>query len=251
MLTGHSQSTQAIGTIAQIWRYPVSSLGGEMCSNAEVGPGGLEGDRRFGLFDPVSGSVAAPEKEARWRPALFLQSAIDADGVRIGFPGGSWFYLGERDLPSALAAHFGFAVAVGSYRQADPLCPSLPVISNRYAAAPLHLLTSASLLQLQRLSPESVIDCRRFRPNILLETGDAPGYSEFQWIGQTISFDGLDMAVTEATKRCGMTLIAQPQLREQPEILRTILRHSNRSLGVYCRPSATGRIAAGCDATKA
>lgn len=71
------------------------------------------------------------------------------------------------------------------------------------------------------------------------------GFSEFGWIGDAITFGGVEITVTQMIKRCGMTLIAQPELQKQPEILRAMLRNTNRALGVYCEPRAIGRIAIG------
>lgn len=244
-MTERLRTMQAIGKVVEIWRYPVSSLGGEICHEAEIGLQGIEGDRRFGLFDAVSGALAAPEKDARWRPALFLKSAIDENGIRIGFPNGRWLYLEDSQLPLALSAHFRFGVEVGSYVEADPLAPSVPRIKNRYSVSPLHLVTSSSLRELQLMTPISNIDRLRFRPNILLETEGMAGFPEFGWIGDTIGFGAVEVTVTEKTKRCGMTLIAQPELQEQPEILRTMLRNTSRALGVYCEPTKTGRIEIG------
>lgn len=220
-----------------------------MCHEADVGPAGVLGDRLFGLFDPKSGVVAAPEKDVRWRPALFLQSALDAEGVRIGFPDGLWLHLEHGDLLSALEAHFGFEVAVGSYSNADPLAPSLPVISNRYSVAPLHLVTTASLVELQQMVADAAIELRRFRPNILLETEQTIGFLEFRWVGHGLMLGDVDAKVTDSTKRCGMTLVAQPGLKEQPEILRGIVRHVNRSFGIYCEATKPGCIKTGADVT--
>ncbi|WCJ64185.1 MOSC domain-containing protein [Agrobacterium tumefaciens] len=244
-MTKRLRTKQAIGKVVEIWRYPVSSLGGEICHEAEIGLQGIMGDRRFGLFDPVSGVVAAPEKDVRWRPALFLQSAIDENGVRIGFPNDRWLYLEDSQLPLALSAHFGFGVDVGSYADADLLAPSVPCIKNRYSVSPLHLVTTSSLRELQRMIPQRTIDRLRFRPNILLETEEMSGFPEFGWIGDTVNLGAVEVKISETTKRCGMTLIAQPELQEQPEILRTMLRNTSRALGIYCEPMRTGRIEIG------
>ncbi|MGV1776786.1 MOSC domain-containing protein [Agrobacterium fabrum] len=249
-MTERIRPMPAIGKIVEIWRYPVSSLCGEICHEADISLNGITGDRRFGLFDPESGVVAAPEKDGRWRPALFLKSAMDENGVRIGFPNGRWLYLEDSQLPQALSAHFGFEVEIGSYAAADPLAPSVPRIRNRYSVSPLHLVTTSSLCELQRMTPQSTIDRLRFRPNILLETEDMSGFSEFGWIGDVISFGAVEVTVTETTKRCGMTLIAQPELKEQPEILRTMLRNTSRALGIYCEPRTTGRIEIGTTGKK-
>lgn len=233
-MSSHWRDMETIGTIKEIWRYPVSSLGGEICREVIVGSNGVEGDRQYALFDPTSGSVAAPEKEPRWRPALFLNSATDEDGPKIGFPDGSWLHLADPDLKKMLGAHFGFDVAVGRYGETDGRTASLPQVNNRYIVAPIHLVTTASLQVLQTLVPAATIDRRRFRPNILLEVESGTGFAETRWVDETVHLGGLIAKITEPAKRCGMTLIAQPGLNEEADVLRSIVRHANRSLGVYC-----------------
>ncbi|MGE7368449.1 MOSC domain-containing protein [Neorhizobium sp. NPDC001467] len=234
-----------VGKIAEIWRYPVSSLGGELCESTVVGSRGIEGDRQYALFDPASGVVAAPEKEPRWRAALFLRSAGSGDAVRIGFPDGCWLDLHDRRLLPMLEAHFGFKVAIGRYGSECQSTAFLPQIGNRYDLAPLHVITTASLAALQAILPDVTIDQRRFRPNVLIRTGTCAGFAETEWIGRALCLADVTLRATEATKRCGLTLVAQPQLEEEPDILRAILRHNKRTLGIYCTVETPGRIALG------
>uniref|UniRef100_A0A7C1T7C7 Molybdenum cofactor sulfurase middle domain-containing protein n=1 Tax=Agrobacterium albertimagni TaxID=147266 RepID=A0A7C1T7C7_9HYPH len=72
-----------IGRVREVWRYPVSSVGGEAPTSITVSPEGIEGDRRFALFDPETGLAAAPEKETRWRPALFITASQPATGLPV------------------------------------------------------------------------------------------------------------------------------------------------------------------------
>lgn len=239
-----------IGTIKEIWRYPVSSLGGELCNEAFVGHDGIQGDRQYALFDMVSGSVAAPEQEPRWRPALFLKSAVDADGVKIGFPDDMWLYLTDPQLLPMLHEHFGFNVSVGRYAEPDTRTASLPQVNNRYRLAPIHLVTTASLKELETLVPSAKIDRRRFRPNILVDGRMEAGFEEIRWIGETMQFGDLVCTVNEPAKRCGMTLVAQPGLGEEAEILRSIIRHASRSLGVYCEVVKPGWVHTGTAASR-
>ncbi len=236
---------ETTGTVKEIWRYPVSSLGGEMCMDVFVGDTGVEGDRQFALFDPASGKVAAPEKEARWRPALFLSSAREATGARIGFPDGAWLHVADPLILPMLSDHFGFDVAVGRYKDLDGQSAALPQIENRYNVAPIHLVTAASMKKLKTLVPDAKIDRRRFRPNILVEGKTEADFAEMGWIDETLSFGGLLCKVSEQAKRCGMTLIAQPGLDEKAEILRSIVRHASRSFGVYCDILKPGKVRVG------
>lgn len=56
------------------------------------------------------------------------------------------------------------------------------------------------------------------------------------------------LEVSEETKRCGMTLIAQPGLDENPEILRSVVCHNRRFLGIYCTVAQSGHISVGEEA---
>ena len=55
---------QEIGRVVEVWRYPVSSVSGEMPGSVDVSPEGIAGDRRFGLFERATGKPAAPEQES-------------------------------------------------------------------------------------------------------------------------------------------------------------------------------------------
>ena len=232
-----------IGRVREVWRYPVSSLGGEALTAISVSPEGIEGDRRFALFDPETGLAAAPEKETRWRPALFITASQPATGLPVlRFADGAEHALDDGALPDRLAEHFGFPVAIGLMGSGDY---RFPVVSNRYKPAPLHLVTTASVSALADVSGLSPIDPRRFRPSVLIETEDDPGFMENDWVGHTVRIGEAEIHVTEASRRCGMTLVAQPGLAEEPDVLRGIMRHNKRNLGVYATPTEGVTISVG------
>ncbi|TIW75903.1 MAG: MOSC domain-containing protein, partial [Mesorhizobium sp.] len=60
-----------------------------------------------------------------------------------------------------------------------------PLTAARYAKAPIHLLTTASLARLKALHPEGTPDPRRFRPNIVVDMAPVEGaFPETRWIGR-------------------------------------------------------------------
>src|SRR4029453_13471295 len=73
--------------VLELWRYPVKSLQGERLDSAMVTGDGLEGDRRFAIFDVETG-VGVPARPA---PELLCRSArVRGDGgVDITLPDGS------------------------------------------------------------------------------------------------------------------------------------------------------------------
>ncbi len=237
----------AIGRVLEVWRYPVSSLGGEQVEHVEVSPEGVVGDRLFGLFDSASGRTASPEQEPRWRPALFLSSRSGRNGIaEIRFPDQSVLRVDDPALDDALAAHFDFPAGIGAYGPGvNGVERRLPIVSNRYTPLPLHLLTTSSLRRLTEAGDFPAIDRRRFRPTLLIETLEDEGFVEANWVGQRLRIGDVQIEVSEPTRRCGMTLAAQPGISEDPSILRTIMRHASRNLGVYASPAATGMIRVG------
>lgn len=235
-----------VGTIEEIWRYPVSSLGGERLDAVEIEAGGVPGDREWCLVDVESGRPAAPEMDRRWHPALFLQSRRSTVAPEIGFPDGQWLAIDNDGLKSRLEAHFGFAVEPRPYAGTNTAgLGTLATATNRYPPSPLHVLTTGSIDHLASLAAKPDISSRRFRPTVLLRTDQGGDFVEKSWIGQALQLGATTLQATDEARRCGFTLIAQPGLDEEPEILRTVVRHNRRNFGIYCAVSAPGRIAVG------
>lgn len=234
------------GTIREIWRYPVSSLGGEALTSAWMGTDGIAGDRGWCIADAASGKPAAPEKESRWRPALFLRSRWTSALPEIGFADQTWLFVTDPMLPTKLREHFDFDVVARPYAKAGgQAIKGTQVSVNRYEPSPLHVLTTSSLAVLASLVGEEAIDARRFRPTVLVETSDPPAFLEKGWCGRQLRIGQAKTRVEEETKRCGMTLIPQPGLTENADILRSVLRHNRRNLGAYCSIGTEGLISIG------
>lgn len=224
-----------VGSVEALWRYPVSSLGGERLSVAILEAPGVQGDRGWAVVDCETGQPAAPEKEERWRPALFLSSRLKDGCVEIGFPDATWLPVDHPAMDQRLRRHFGFDATVRPYatqaRADHPLAPA----TNRYEPLPLHLVTTGALDHLARALPSAEMDSRRFRPNLVLRTSETPRPPEAEWLGARLRIGSAIVCVSEETRRCGMTLLAQPGLSECPDILRHVVRQNRRNFGVYCR----------------
>ncbi len=93
--------------VTELWRYPVKSLQGERLDVVSVGSDGLEGDRRFSIYDLATGFGLT----ARRVPELLFASArlLDDDGVEITLPDGS---LARDD--EALSNWLGRRVELGT-----------------------------------------------------------------------------------------------------------------------------------------
>jgi uncharacterized protein YcbX len=231
------------GTIEEIWRYPVSSLGGERLTSVELGADGIIGDRKWCVVDAQSGHPAAPEKEARWKPALFLHARSGSERPEIGFPDGQWLEVGAPETDEKLTLYFGFHVATRPY-STNGLQGSeeTQTAVNRYEPSPIHVVTTNSLRHLSSIVGSDDIDSRRFRPNVVLQTPDEDGFQEKAWLGSRVRLGGAIIEICEEAKRCGMTLIAQPGLPENPDVLRSLLRQNKRNFGLYGNVEKPGML---------
>ena len=94
-----------------------------------------------------------------------------------------------------------------------------------FDVAPLHVITTGTLAQLQALSPGAALEWRRFRPNLLLRSARA-GFVEAGSSGKTLSLGGVEAEVLMPTMRCVMTTLAQPGFGADRSGLRAIAAHN-------------------------
>lgn len=232
--------------VSQLWRYPVASIGGYETRSLHVDEAGVPGDRESFLIDLTTGETAAPEKAARWRSALQL-SAVSQDG-RVFVEGTGWtLALDDQRLDGALSDHLGFRCGIRAIGTVALTDGGQVEVRSRYEVSPLHLVFTQEVEALQAALLDTAIDARRFRPNVVIDGGSLENVP----VGSRFAIGDRTMTITEKTKRCGMTMIAQDGLPEDAEILRTIVRQRSRCFGVYAAVSGDGAIAVGDELTPA
>ena len=216
-------------TVTSIWRYPVKSMLGEEIEAAELdGQAGVLGDRTFALIDGADGKVATAKNPRKW-PNLFafssrLRRAADGSlALEITLDDGTTIDGAARDLDTRLSAAVGRPVTLAATKHAIVLrersarpagwnaksenyTPEIEDIGYRerlsdfplregtfFDAGLLHLVSTQTLERFGRLDPASRFDFRRFRPNLLIDTGTGP---------TSTSAPGSDTRSRSAT-RCG------------------------------------------------
>lgn len=114
----------------------------------------------------------------------------------------------------------------------------------------LHVLTTATLRALSAAAPGSAFDPRRYRPNVLLDMPESE-FAEDGWVGGQVDVGSAGITVTMSTMRCVMTTLAQGELPEDRDTLRTIARHNRRTIeglgtwacaGVYADVARPGTV---------
>jgi len=237
MAQDFSPDGAAIGRVAKIWRYPVSSMGGELLQSVSIESSGLEGDRKYGLYAKETGEVAAPGRHKHWRPLPNVRTRIGNDGVEISFDQKQW--IGMRDGEKALSDYLGFAVEFRAYDGSERASPL-------YELSPIHLLTTSAMAELQTIIPDAVIDPRRFRANLVIETDHVPSPIEQGWIGQKLSVGDVVLAGSEPCVRCAFTSLAQePGLPFDKRVHSAISQRLESHLGIYSTVIRPGRVQVG------
>lgn len=226
-----------IGRVAGLWRYPASSLAGERLGSITVGPDGVDGDRLYGLVDTATWDIARPDAAKKWHGVPRIGTRLAAGRLEVCIPGGAWLAAPGEEADRAASAFLGFEASIRPFEVGTRLT------APRYKKAPVHLLTTASLAELNALHPAGDPDPRRFRPNILVDMQPVAGrFPETEWIGRKIAIGEVELTVSEPCRRCGFTIIAQDGFDNDPDILRTLVRKNAHNLGVYCEVTRPGKI---------
>jgi len=242
------------GSIQALRRHPVKSMAGEALTTARVlAHHGVQGDRAFALLDVQTGRVASAKDPRRWGALLDCEARfvepLAADQrhgpVSITLLDGTTVRSDHADADRRLSTAFGRHVRLSTtpppqaeldeyqpehgQNRSGPLAVGAGT-GTFFDFAPIHFVTSSTLSRLQELQPTSRFDIVRFRPNLVIDTGDAHGFVETDWLGQVLAIgDEVRLHVTFPCPRCVMMTLPQGELPADPEILRTATRH-NRQL---------------------
>ncbi len=114
-----------------------------------------------------------------------------------------------------------------------------------FDAFPLLLLSQQSLDSLADVAPDSRIDERRFRPNLLVDTQGAGRFPEQDWIGRRLAIGGARLSVALECPRCVMTTHGFADLPKDPGIMRKLVKEAEGNLGVYATVEASGEVRTG------
>jgi uncharacterized protein YcbX len=218
-----------LGTVGQLWRYPVKSMQGAQAGEVEVAPTGVVGDRQWALIDEATGRVLSAKRSAA------LLGAVGTDG-QATLPDGSTVALDASGAGAALSAWLGQEVTVRTAAAAESLSYQMtfeptnddaeyydiPIKNGTFLdLAPIHLVTTATLDACAAARPDLDWDVRRFRPNVVLDV-DGPAFQENDWTGKDLRIGDVVLQADGPTVRCAMPLRAQPGLERQPALFKAM-----------------------------
>ena len=205
--------------MAELWRYPVKSLGGERLEEAELRPDGIAGDRLVQVV--LDGRVVT----SRIRPSLLgLRGTLAADGTAL-VDGRPWH------APASLEAVRVATMLPGAELVADSSV-------ERFDVLPLLVATDGALAH-------AGLDGRRFRPNIVV--GGVDGLAEREWGGRMLKIGGgrAYVSVARLRPRCVMTTF-DPDTQEQDHgVLRRLVQEYEGRFALDCSVVTPGTIRVG------
>ncbi|MGC8481277.1 MAG: MOSC domain-containing protein [Acidimicrobiales bacterium] len=228
-------SPHTLGTIAELWRYPIKSLGGERLERCSLDLRGLCGDRSWAIVgnDGKIGSGKTTKRFRRMSGLLDLSASSQKDDVPlISFPDGIRARGDHPSTPVRISELLGEEV---SLRQEAEV--------SHHDDSPVHIITTGSLAWLQSRHPEVAIDARRFRPNIVIQTSEP--WEEESWTRHAIRLGDAVLRPFKVTERCVMITMAQPGITFSPRLLGDLERQHDGSFGIYAQVVTPGELRLG------
>jgi uncharacterized protein YcbX len=203
--------------IAELWRYPVKSLGGEPLEVAELTSEGIVGDRLVQVYGARDRVITA-----RAHPGLLGLRA------RLGPDGAPWVDGRPWSSPEVLAAvrrAAGPAARLARYEGLE-----------RFDVLPLLVATDGAIAALG-------VDRRRLRPNLVV--AGVEGLAERTWPGHRLQVGEATLAIEKLRERCVMTTYDPGTQAQDLSVLRRIVREFDGVMALDCAVLKGGRIAVG------
>jgi uncharacterized protein YcbX len=231
-----------LGHVRELVRYPVKSMAGVPTESAFLGWHGLDGDRRF-AFRRLEDDSGFPWLTASRLPELLLYHPFGIDEssdeplpTHVRTPAGEHVELRSKEFASEIAERHGSPVELMKLKHGIFDDGSVSVI-NRTTIG--EICREAGV----------VLDTRRFRANIVLETHDSQPFEEDGWVGGRLLFGEREpraaVSVTVRDVRCMMINLNPDTATQDAQVLKQALRLNMNNAGVYGTVLQTGEIRVG------
>jgi uncharacterized protein YcbX len=276
--------------VSQLWRYPVKSMLGGTVDEVELDELGIVGDRTWATRDLERGGIRGAKKIGTLMRLGAID--VPGGHVEVTLPDGSTVTTRDTDVDERISAALGHPVVMeplhdatdlDHYRRGapegdDPLAEIRAVMGREegeplpdfsvfpptivefesppgtyYDVWPLLVMTDAAMSAIAAAVPESVVDIRRFRPSMVIDTGadvlestNGAGHPEFTWTGRTAAIGSARLEFLAPCPRCVMvTRQIDDDLPADRAILRHIVRDLDQNVGVYARIITPGTVRVG------
>jgi len=231
-----------VGRVCEIVRYPVKSMAGLATESAFLGWHGLDGDRRF-AFRRVSDESGFPFLTASrfpelilYRPAELKDAPNEVVPTLVRTPSGLEVELRSPALVRELAERFGSDLELHRFR------------NGIFDEGSVSLICPATIARIG-LEANMNLDRRRFRANIVVASDDECAFVEDTWVERTLTFGDVDTGpavnVTMRDERCMMVNLDPDSAKQDPQVMRAVVRLNDNCAGVYATVVRRGLIRIG------
>jgi uncharacterized protein YcbX len=270
--------------VKSIWRYPIKSMGGESLTQSMLSQHGIVGDRSYALHDGKSSCSAKKYAQLMGYSARYdaEPDGINIPPVTLEI-GHTAVNSEDPNLEELLTRELGTSITLDKLRPDDDLeyyrrsTEQQPIEEIRnvlgleegepfpdfsefpdstfefstppgtfFDAYPLLVLTTNSLNRLQQATEGTVIDERRFRPNLVIDADELEAdFIEEQWRDRFLEIGDTIIKLTLPCPRCVMTTVAFQDLEKAPQIMRALVQENHHKLGIYGQVIKPGKIQIG------
>jgi hypothetical protein len=201
-----------------------------------------------------TGAIGSAKHPRKWGRLLHCRSRLTEDGgVEVDLPDGATIPVGDPELDARLSKLLDREVSVSASAPADSaLERAVPeyeggvpdavrataavdgtgteITVGKVAAGTffdfgrVHLVTANSLTTLRARYPDSDFDPRRFRPNLVVDTGEGEDFVEDGWAGRHVRVGQALCRVVVPTPRCVVPTLGHGELPADPGVMRAIAR---------------------------
>lgn len=265
-----------VGTVAELWRYPVKSMLGEKRGSVLVTVDGCLGDRAWALR-ASDGRVASAKKHPRlleFQATFIVEPSLDSPGqIEIETPSGRKIRPEDPDASALISEIIGRPLRLENRARAcertgidrETVFGDVPVQQMKPEWTPatmpdyfelkpktfleigaIYLLASGSVDHLSALQGgATAVDRRRFRPNIYIESAAAGDFVEDAWHGASLAIGAMVCDDLQPTLWCVTSTLPQRDLPRDPGVLRTLAESHRGCLGVYASVTSSGMVHVG------
>lgn len=203
--------------VAQIWRYPVKSMGGEKITRAVVSSLGIEGDRVVHVKD-ARGHVITARSHHR---LLGHHATLNESGEPV-VDGLLW---SDPKVRKDVVDIVGPGAKLVRDESID-----------RFDVLPLLVATDGAIVAFGH-------DGQRLRPNLVI--GGVEGLAERSWAGQCLRIGEVMIGIQDLRGRCIMTTFDPDSLKQDRQVLTDIVRKFGGTLALNCYVIRGGEIRVG------
>jgi len=198
--------------VAELWRFPVKSMGGERLRSADIGPLGIPGDRVVHVENDKGRVITS-----RSRPRLLLHRGTLGEDGEPRVDGRPWPDDSvRRDVIAAVGEPARLV------RDESP---------ERFDVLPLLIATDGAIAAFG-------YDGRRLRPNIVV--GGVAGLAERTWEGRLLHVGDALIEIVDLRERCIMPTFDPDTAAQNTQVLLDIHRKFEGMLALNARVRRAG-----------